>query len=141
MNPRIFKKLTKKAAEVLEASGHVKNLIKVQQHIMEGECPEITYGYKWERKSYQGKVHGKSWNLLTLDGTVGFGETAGYYEPEWWDKDALSMLREYVFDSFTDWGTCDGESWPENHCPKLLKKSSRHALAYAKKHFITSEEL
>lgn len=138
MNPRIFKKLCKQAAEVLEATGHVKNLIKVKQHPMDGDCPEISAFYNWERKSYQGKKrteYHRSWMVLTLDGTVGFGQTSGYYEPEWWDKDALSMLLEAVSNSFTDWGTCDGDNWPENNCPRILRKSCRHAIAYAKANF------
>lgn len=139
MNPRIFKKLSKKSADILERSGCVKHLIKVQQHELDGDCPEITMPYKWERKSYQGKMYGKSWLLLTLDGTVGFGATSGYYEPEWWDKDALSMLRGEVIESFTDWSTCDGDKWPENNCPKILRRSSRHAVAYAEANFIKSE--
>jgi len=143
MNPRIFKKLCKQAAEVLVQSGHAKNLIKVQQSELCGDCPEITMSYKWERKSYQGKKvpksYGINWYVMTLDGTIGFGETSGYYEPEWWDKDALSMLREAVIDSFTDWGTCDGNKWPDNHSPMILKKSCRHAIAYAKSNFIKAE--
>ncbi|MBY8106419.1 hypothetical protein KW456_04735 [Vibrio fluvialis] len=144
MNPRIFKKLCKKSAEILERSGYAKHLIKVQQSESDGDCPEITTSYKWERKSYQGKKvpkksYGVNWHVMTLDGTIGFGETSGYYEPEWWDKDALSMLREAVIDSFTDWGTCDGDSWPENNCPKILKRSPRHAVAYAAVSFIKSK--
>ncbi|WP_158138700.1 hypothetical protein [Vibrio metschnikovii] len=143
MNPRIFKKLCKKSAEILERSGFVKHLIKVQQCELYGECPEIAMTYKWERKSYQGKKvpksYGINWYVMTLDGTIGFGETSGYYEPEWWDEDALSMLRKAVIDSFTDWGACDGGKWPDNNCPKILKRSSRHAVAYAEVNFIKSE--
>jgi len=140
MNPRIFKKLTQRAAKALEAKNYVRHLEKIQQHPLDGDAPEVKGCYRWERKSYGGKPILESlrtWNLQLLDGTVGFGATSGYYEPEWDDSDALSILLEHVFESFTDWGTFDYSkmNMPENNCPKQLRRSCVAAIKYFEQNF------
>lgn len=133
MNPRIFKKLCKRASKALIASGYVENLDSISQR--NDECPEICFTYKWEMKSYIGKDKHPKWPttyIKTLDGTEGFGTMAGYYEPEWWDKSSLCMLRELVIDYFTDYGNFDEAemSWPENKAPKRLRVSCVNAIRF-----------
>ncbi|MGR5294780.1 hypothetical protein ACPV5U_08740 [Vibrio mediterranei] len=134
MNPRIFKKLTQRAAKALKAKNHVQYLEEVVQ-TEEDSGPEIKCGFKWELKSYYRKArelkYWSAWNVRTLNGTTGFGATSGYYEPEWDDNDALSMVMDAVFESFTDWENYDGDinKWPENHRPKKLRKPAK-ALKY-----------
>ena len=134
MNPRIFKKLTQKAAIEVERLGVTSS--EKFLTVCVDDAPEIGRGYKWESKSYYSyhnyrkscRIH----ELKLLSGTVGFGSMEGYEEPEWSDNDALSMLFSFVFEQFTDWDNFHGEGWPDNHCPEILKKSARHLLSYSK---------
>lgn len=68
MNPRIFKKLTQRAAKALKAKNHVQYLEEVVQ-TGEDSGPEITWGFKWELKSYYRKsrelTYGSAWNVRT----------------------------------------------------------------------------
>ncbi|NAZ55468.1 hypothetical protein GL177_19335 [Vibrio toranzoniae] len=146
MNPRIFKKLTQRAAKALEAKNYVQHLEKIQQHPMDGDAPEIKRSYRWERKSYIGgkppkAYYGCGWCVKTMNGTVGFGATSGYYEPEWDDSDALSILIDHVFESFTDWGSFEHPrmGMPENHCPKKLIKNPALAIKYFEQNFRIAE--
>ncbi len=133
MNPRIFKKLCKRASLALIKSGYVKHLDFITQD--NDESPEICMNYNWELKSfYNKKLHPKwpTMYLNTLDGTQGFGAMSGYYELEWWDKSSLCMLREAVFDHFTDWENFDdGEmSWPKNKTPEKIRSSPINAIKF-----------
>lgn len=133
MNPRIFKKLCKRASAALIKSGYTKNFEMVTQK--NDECAEIVFSYNWELKSYLGKDKHPKWPttyLNTLNGTEGFGAMDGYYETEWWDKSSLCMLIEAVNDHFTDWDNFDdGErSWPENKTPRQLRKSCVNAIKF-----------
>ncbi|HAS4952600.1 TPA: hypothetical protein I7D81_002188 [Vibrio cholerae] len=69
-------------------------------------------------------------------GIAGFGCWDGYYEPEWYDEDALSKLMHYVRETFTDWGGCDGNQWPENNCPEELLRLPNKAIKYAELNLI-----
>ena len=57
----------------------------------------------------------------------------GYYEPEWYDYCCWSMLKRHVIESFTDWDSYHGEDWPENYCPRKLKRNPAEILKYARK--------
>lgn len=139
MNKRQFKKLCKQAANVMV---NVSECYKSQLFYSDSndEFPEIGMKYKWERNTIKQNWRGKGEEPDMLPKRIaGFGCVSGYYEPEWEDCDALSTLIRAVIDSFTDWGTCDVDKWPDNHCPVILKKSRRHAIAYAKVNLIKTE--
>lgn len=133
MNPRIFKKLCKRASLALIKSGYAKDLDMIAKN--NDECPEVCMEYNWELKSFYDKKRHPKWpemHLNTLNGTQGFGAMSGYYEPEWWDKSSLCMLTEAVFDHFTDWENFDdGEmSWPKNKTPKKIRESAIKAIKF-----------
>ena len=129
MNSRIFKKLTKAASIEIDRLNirDSKDRFEVDY---ENPDVDISKSYKWEKKSLQRN----SRFPIILGGTIGYGAMFGYYEPEWEENDALSLLFSYVFDSFTELESFDYESggWPENNCPLILKKSARHLINYAK---------
>lgn len=132
MNPRIFKKLTKAAAKEIDRLN-----IAIGQRFEvanEEDPPEITRIYKWERKSF----YGKEWSLTNnhnvkiLDGVVGYGQIEGYYDPEWCDNDALSLLYTNVIDRFVDWKNFNGEGWPEVKNHRKYTKTAVALINYAK---------
>lgn len=97
MNPRQFKKLCKQASKIIDAAQPTMAKIRFVSDRMGEEPPEISCGYKWERKhlhGYKGRVTKEP--ELFPTGIVGYGETTGYYEPEWIDKAALCILRDMV---------------------------------------------
>lgn len=132
MNPRIFKKLTKAASIEIDRLGLQYVGERFESSNDHENYPEVKRIYNWEKKSLErwcGKV---TEYPKILQGTVGYGATTGYYEPEWDDSDALSCLFDYVIESFTDWGSCDEDNLPDNYCPAIFKKSARHLINYAK---------
>lgn len=113
MNPRILKKLTKRADPyITEAYPH---LTRVVVDINDHESVETHQ--RVERKYFErwrGKFNEYGY-FTQLKGTIGFGCMSGYYEPEWVDTDAYSLLKEFVLDYFTDWKSFDPDEggWPE----------------------------
>ena len=128
MNPRIFKKLTKKAAYFIERLDAFESLTKIVVGADDVESTEQSR--YWVHKKYRDKFG----NFTQLDGTVGFGcvsgyyEPGGYYEPEWSDTDALSMLYDWYIHQHVDY-----DAFPE-YVTSLSKKEYtwKHAFAYAK---------
>ncbi|EGR4104983.1 hypothetical protein DDO72_07320 [Vibrio cholerae] len=139
MNGRQFKKLCKRAASVM---------IKIQPQLesklcfseTRGDEPEIGRIYKWDvntlRQNWRWKGDREAMPDSLPRGIAGFGCWDGYYEPEWDDGDALSELMHYVCDTFTDWGGCDWDSWPENNCPEELLRLPNKAIKYAELNLI-----
>lgn len=122
MNPRVFKKLTKKAACFVEQLDDFKHLTKI---VVGVDCIESTEQSRyWICKKYRDKFG----DCAQLNGTVGFGSVSGYYEPEWSDNDALSLLYQWYIEQHVDY-----EKYPE-YVTSLSKKehSWKHAFAYAK---------
>ncbi|EGR2446753.1 TPA: hypothetical protein ACMDTO_000145 [Vibrio cholerae] len=139
MNGRQFKKLCKRAAAVM---------IKIQPQFESqlffseerGGEPEITRHYKWDvntlRQNWRWKGDRDAMPDSLPKGIAGFGCWDGYYEPEWDDEDALSTLMHYVCETFTDSGSFDGNSWPENNCPEKLLRLPNKAIKYAELNLI-----
>lgn len=130
MNPRILKKLTRKAEPIIISLGLIKGLERVVAGPVDGDIENtvrVDRKYRWRYRG--GKI---SAYFTQLPGTVGYGGMSGYYEPEWWDMCAWSMLKEFVFDSFSDWDKPDESGWPENKCPRKLKRNPAAILRYAR---------
>ncbi|MDK9789824.1 hypothetical protein [Vibrio sp. D431a] len=132
MNPRIFKKLTQAAAAQIDRLGIMEGSERFLTTRDEESSPEVKGAYKWERKSLERCCGNLTSCPMLLRGTVGYGASTGYYEVEWSDSDALSCLYDYVTELFTNWDACKGTDYPENNCPKILMKSARHLINYAK---------
>lgn len=133
MNGRQFKKLCKRAAEVMiKLEPKIKSTLVISEE--RGEPPEITRHYKWDidtlRQNWRWKTRKEPVPDVLPRGIAGFGGWDGYYEPEWSDEDALSHLIHYVDWTFTDWKRCDGISWPENNCPEELRRLPNKAIKY-----------
>lgn len=129
MNPRILKKLTKKAEPIIIALGLTKGLDRVVSDA-EGDvetCCKVDRKHRW--RSRNGVF---SHYFDQLHGTVGYGCVQGYEEPEWGDYCCWSILKEYVFDSFTDWDNFHGDGWPENHCPRKLIRNTAEILKFGR---------
>lgn len=127
MNPRIFKKLTKRAALLVEQLNDFNHLTKI---VVGQNCVESTeMGSNWICRKYRDKFG----YAQQLDGTVGFGAVSGYYEPEWDDTDALSILYEWYIEIHADY----------SEYPKYVSSLSdsehtwKHALSYAEKQITT----
>ncbi|HGS4635401.1 TPA: hypothetical protein ACMDPH_003447 [Vibrio cholerae] len=136
MNGRQFKKLCKRAAEVMiKVEPKIKSTLVISEE--RGEPPEITRHYKWDmdtlRQNWRWKTRKEPVPDVLPRGIAGFGGWDGYYEPEWSDEDALSKLMNYVRETFTDWGSCDGISWPENNCPEELRRLPNKAIKYVER--------
>lgn len=133
MNPRIFKKLTKKAALIIDQLGccstHQK--VTVGEHDFESVETSVKADLKHRDRWWKDKQRGRR-HFRQLNGTVGYGCVSGYYEPEWEDSCAWSILHNHVIDSFTDWKNFDGDGWPENHCPRRIKSSPAGIFRHAK---------
>lgn len=133
MNGRQFKKLCKRAAEVMIKA---EPKLKVQLILSEdrGDSPEVGRIYKWDINTLRQNWRWKGSRDATPDslpkGIAGFGCWDGYYEPEWDDEDALSALIGHVIDSFIDWGSCDGKSLPKSNCPEELLRLPNKAIKY-----------
>ena len=133
MNPRIFKKLTKKAAVIIDKLGCCNNLHKVVVDVHDVESVEtyvkvdLKHRDRWFNDKQYGRLH-----FTQLSGTVCYGCVSGYYEREWEDSCAWSILRSYVIDSFTDWKNFRGDGWPDNNCPKKVKANPSGILKAAR---------
>ncbi|EOX1555473.1 hypothetical protein ACPD0L_000775 [Vibrio cholerae] len=139
MNGRQFKKLCKRAAEVMiKVEPKIKSTLVISEE--RGEPPEITRHYKWDmdtlRQNWRWKTRKEPVPDVLPKGIAGFGGWDGYYEPEWYDEDALSALIGHVIDSFIDWESCDGESLPKSNCPKELLRLPNKAIKYAELNLI-----
>ena len=133
MNSRILKKLTKKSEPLLIELGLTKWLDRVILSKGDGAFDSHVI---MDRKSLEKWCRNDDTRYYKqLAGTVGYGAMSDYYEPEWSDSDAWSMLRNFVIDSFYDWDNFDYESsrgYPENLCPRKVRKNPRHIFAVAK---------
>lgn len=130
MNPRILKKLTRKAEPIIVALGLTQHL----ERCVSGPYGDIETCCKVDRKHRWRSRNGTfSHYFDQLHGTVGYGCVSGYYEPEWDDNCCWSMLKDYVFESFTDWGSCtESTGWPDDNCPRKLKRNTAAILKYAR---------
>ena len=80
MNPRILKKLTRKAEPIIIALGLTQHL----ERCVSGPDGDIDTDCKADRKHRMRYPSGKISDYFTqLPGTVGYGGMSGYYEPEW----------------------------------------------------------
>jgi hypothetical protein len=131
VNPRILKKLTQKAEPIVIALGLTQTLERVVSGPVDGDLertPQVYRKYRWR---YRGGEVSQYFNQLP--GTIGYGAMSGYYEPEWSDACCWTMLKEYVFDTFTDWDDYSGEDgWPKNTCPRWLIRNPAAILKYAR---------
>jgi len=128
MNPRILKKLSQRAAKVLEQLGEVKGLEMV---VVGKDClEEIERTVKVDRKHHLRWKHlpNTRGNFIQKRGTVGYGAMSGGYELEWWDQCAYSMLRDFLYFELCSDFLCNDEEPSERI--KHLKNPScvfRHA--------------
>lgn len=107
MNPRILKKLTRRADPI------VRKLTKQHRIVVGYDDCESVETYQRVEEKYLDRWNGepnKYGYFRQLKGTVGYGEMSGYYEPEWSDKDAYSWLSSYLLYRFTDWSKVDEDS-------------------------------
>lgn len=132
MNPRILKKLSKKADVLIKQL----NIQPASDRIV-----LISGDEGFDTRARVDRKHLRRWNGIPnsanyfrqLSGTVGYGSMLGYYESEWSDLDAWTILREYIIYSFDDWENVYEDSWPENRCPKRVKANPFGILCHAKK--------
>lgn len=133
MNPRILKKLTRKAEPIIIALGLTKGFHRVCVGVNDNE--NVGDRFKCDRKHWErwgGKINEYGY-VTQLSGTVGYGCMSGYYEPEWDDENCWYILKSYVFDSFTDWKSYHGENdGPKNHCPHKLKRNTAAILKFGR---------
>ena len=108
MNPRILKKLSKRADPIVSQLTNKTRFVTSEKNGMSGpesmQCVEKKYHERWRGKLNE---HGY---FIVLDGTVGYGEMSGYYEPEWEDIDAYSLLQKMVRNHFTSWENFNPDS-------------------------------
>lgn len=130
MNPRILKKLTRKAEPIIICLGLTAGLERVLSGT-DGDLEQTVQVDRKHRMRYRGgKV---SRHFSQLPGTVGYGGMSGYFEPEWSDRCSWSMLKEFVIESFTDWESYRGHTgWPDNNCPRKLKRNPAAILKHAR---------
>ncbi|MGI3042323.1 hypothetical protein ACRTDM_11300 [Shewanella algae] len=131
MNPRILKKLTKKADLIIQAIG-------IQYYgkrcVLTLDDQGFETNVKVERKHLErwGRKPNRYGYFVQLTGTVGYGGMVGYYEPEWSDLDAWSIIKSYVVDSFDDWKSAPDGEWPINTCPRRVMANPAGILRYAR---------
>ena len=119
MNLRILKKLSKRAAPLLAALGDGREQFPAER--WEDYTSSVGHDRKhWERRrarfplDRRGDIHlkprmGEGCIVLTQchmnpwKGTVMLGWTVGYYEPEWEEDDAWTLLQQAVREHFTDY--------------------------------------
>jgi hypothetical protein len=119
MNLRILKKLSKRAAPLLAALGDGRKQFPAER----GENYTSCCGHDlkhWERSRYPnpyewtGDIHIKPCSgtgtivlsqrhMTPWPGTVMVGWTSGYYEPEWEEDDAWTLLEQGVREHWTDY--------------------------------------
>lgn len=112
MNPRILKKLSKKAAPLVARLTQLERFETCSGEDI--DCNQRMDRKHWER--FRGRVNDRGY-FIAKKNTVGFGCMSGYEEPEWEELDAYSHLKNLVAVHFTDWGQCDGESYPQCSVP------------------------
>ncbi len=137
MNPRILKKLTRKAEPIIIRLGLTKGL----ERVLSGHDGDLEQTVRVDRKHHWRYRGGKfSQHFSQLAGTVGYGGMSGYYEPEWYDRCCWSMLKDFVFESFTDWENYHGHTgWPDNKCPRKLKRNTAAILKHARLNLAINE--
>ena len=105
MNPRILKKLSKRADPIVAQITQLERFVtRPGDDIDSSQRVERKYVDRWFGKPNK---HGY---FLPLKGTVGYGQTTGYYEEEWEEDDAYSVLKRIVESYFTDWSSFDFDS-------------------------------
>lgn len=107
MNPRILKKLSKRADPI------VRKLVTIDRFVInDSRDRQIDSSQRMEKKHWErwGKKPNRYGYFKALMGTVGYGKMQGYYEREWEENDAYSILKNLVADHFTDWESFDYES-------------------------------
>ena len=131
MNQRILKKLCKKAVPIIERLGINNGLEKVVvgRYGLESLDTHATVGKKYIDRWFG--VPNTYGYFTMLNGTVGYGAMSGYYEPEWWDLDAWSMLRSYVIDSFSDGDNHEGGVHHNSRVPNKVYKLPSEVLKVA----------
>ncbi|EJX7572448.1 hypothetical protein OEK23_003579 [Vibrio cholerae] len=133
MNGRQFKKLCKRAAEVMiKIEPKIKSTLVISEE--RGEPPEITRHYKWDmdtlRQNWRWKTRKEPVPDVLPSGIAGFGGWDGYYEPEWYDEDALSFLMNYVIAEFYNWEGSEIGGFINNECPQHLTRFPNKAIKY-----------
>lgn len=134
MNLRILKKLSKRAAPLLTALGDGREQFPAER--WEDYTSSAGHDRKhWERRrarfplDRRGDIHlkprtGEGSIVLTQchmnpwPGTVMIGWSSGYYEPEWEEDDAWTLLEQDVREHWTDYRelppeTIDGMDFPD----------------------------
>lgn len=101
MNPRILKKLSKRAAILIDGKCRYAKRYVIQRD--DREYLDTTQ--RVDRKHYArwSGTPNRYGYFAPLKGTIVYGDLVGYYEPEWSELDAYSLLVEMVVDRFTDW--------------------------------------
>ncbi|SEL12698.1 hypothetical protein SAMN05216359_105292 [Roseateles sp. YR242] len=123
MKPRFFKKLCKRAAPLCIALD--PNLKGIEFVVRE----------KGGHDGWNGAGCGDE--TAVLKGTPGFGGFSGYYEPEWWDDSAWSMLFDQVYWAVGEFDPNDEECpyprWPARIDPRdwrqVIAEAERMILA------------
>ncbi len=125
MNPRILKKLCKRA------DPYIGKLTSLERHLCEGgdtiDTDQKMDRKHWERWSGNFNRYGY---FSPKKNTVVYGQMNGYYEPEWEENDAYSHLKQLVEDHFTDWKNWDYESYPQ---PAIQIKTPSDVFGHADK--------
>lgn len=119
MNLRILKKLSKRAAPLLGALGDGRKQYPAER--WEGYTSSVGHDRKhWDRNRARypmdlaGRIYRKprtgdgmivlsEQHLNPWPGTVMMGWTVGYYEPEWEEDDAWTLLEQGVREHWTDY--------------------------------------
>ena len=113
MNPRILKKLSKRADELIQKL----DCTSAERVFYGDEFDPCLRSSKMDKRyveHWQGKPNDQGYFRVLLN-TIGYGEVSGYYEPEWEDSPAYDLLRGFVIDANTDWDNfdCDSGDYPE----------------------------
>lgn len=113
MNSRILKKLSKRADPIVKQLTDMERFVVSRRKGIEGLETRQKVGEKYLER-WKGKPN-KHGYFEILDGTVGYGAMQGYYEPEWTDIDAYSLLQDLLADHFTEWDEFkyDYENYPK----------------------------
>lgn len=119
MNLRILKKLSKRAAPLLEQLGDERKqfraepgenyhvtVIRARKHFERGRSPHADLIWPDEIKHPAKDGNGYVYMhppTHPLKGTVMVGAVSGYYEPEWDEETAWDALRQQVYYHFMDY--------------------------------------
>ena len=132
MNPRILKKLCKRADHYVgKLADHLERRILDHEDTIE-PLPRMEKKYfeRWNGKPNQ---HGY---FIPLKNTIEYGCVYGYYEPEWEGADAYSHLKELVINHFTDWRAWNGGRHPK---PTIRIKTPSDVFAHADALLVTKK--